>query len=121
MKFVILAWVWFLLYGSCLGRFVVEKNSLKVTSPDSLKDVYECAIGNFGVPDYGGTMVGSVFYPKLNQQACKNFEDVDVSLKKKPGGIPMFLLADRGGKVSRFLRTSIFVNLLWFAQRMCFG
>lgn len=120
-KFVILAWVWFLLYGSCLGRFVVEKNSLKVTSPDSLKDVYECAIGNFGVPDYGGTMVGSVFYPKLNQQACKNFEDVDVSLKKKPGGIPMFLLADRGGKVSRFLKTSIFVNLLWFAQRMCFG
>ncbi|KAG8377136.1 hypothetical protein BUALT_Bualt09G0137000 [Buddleja alternifolia] len=95
-KLVVLACVWFVLYGSCLGRFVVEKNSLKVTSPDSLKDVYECAIGNFGVPEYGGTMVGSVYYPKSNQKACKSFEDVDVSLKKKPGGIPIFLLADRG-------------------------
>ncbi|KAI3474297.1 hypothetical protein Pfo_029085 [Paulownia fortunei] len=94
-KFVTLACVWFVLYGSCLGRFVVEKNSLKVTSPDSLKGVYECAIGNFGVPQYGGTMVGSVFYPKSDQKACKSFQD-DVSLKNKPGGIPIFLLADRG-------------------------
>ncbi|XP_059668144.1 vacuolar-sorting receptor 1-like [Cornus florida] len=88
--------VWFVLYGSCVGRFVVEKNSLKVTSPDWLKDVYECAIGNFGVPQYGGTLVGTVEYPKANQKACKSFDDVEISFKSKPGGLPVFLLADRG-------------------------
>ncbi|CAL5335729.1 unnamed protein product [Camellia sinensis] len=87
---------WFLLYGSCLGRFVVERNNLKVTSPDSLKGVYEYAIGNFGVPQYGGTMVGTVVYAKANQKACKSFSDVDLSFKSKPGGLPIFLLADRG-------------------------
>lgn len=75
----------------------MEKNNLKVTSPESMKGVYECAIGNFGVPQYGGTMVGSVFYPKSNQKGCKHFMDADVSWKNKPGGIPVFLLADRGG------------------------
>ncbi|XP_042045797.1 vacuolar-sorting receptor 1-like [Salvia splendens] len=95
-KLGILVCVLFVLCGSCLGRFLVEKNSLKVTSPDSLKGVYESAIGNFGVPQYGGTMIGSVFYPKSNQNGCSSFEDVEASLKKKPGGIPIFLLADRG-------------------------
>lgn len=89
--------IWFLLYGSCLGRFVVEKNSLKVTSPNPLKGVYECAIGNFGVPQYGGTLVGTVVYPQANQKACKNFDDFSISFKSKPGGLPTFLLADRGG------------------------
>ncbi|RWW03597.1 hypothetical protein GW17_00033236 [Ensete ventricosum] len=90
-------WVLFLLWGSCWGRFVVEKNSLKVTSPESLKGIYECAIGNFGVPQYGGTMVGIVAYPKDNQKACKGFRDFDISFKSKPGGFPTFLLVDRGG------------------------
>ncbi|KAL6528561.1 Vacuolar-sorting receptor 2 [Orobanche minor] len=83
----------------CLGRFVVEKNNFKVTSPERLKGVYECAIGNFGVPQYGGTMVGSVFYPKSNQKGCHAYQDIadHVSWKNKPaGGIPVFLLADRG-------------------------
>ncbi|KAI8002847.1 Vacuolar-sorting receptor 1 [Camellia lanceoleosa] len=74
--------------------FVVERNSLKVTSPDALKGVYESAIGNFGVPQYGGTMVGTVVYAKANQKACKSFSDVDLSLKSKPGGLSIFLLAD---------------------------
>ncbi|KAK9289464.1 hypothetical protein L1049_007619 [Liquidambar formosana] len=85
-----------LLLGSCVGRFVVEKNSLKVTSPESLKDVYECAIGNFGVPQYGGTMLGTVIYPKANQKGCKSFAEFDISFKSKPGGLPTFILADRG-------------------------
>lgn len=84
---------WFLLYGACSARFIVEKNSLKVTSPASIRNVYECAIGNFGVPKYGGTMNGIVIYPKTNQVACKDF---DVSFKSKPGGMPAFLLVDRG-------------------------
>lgn len=92
-----LVWVLFL-WGSCLGRFVVEKNSLKVTSPESLKGVYECAIGNFGIPQYGGTMVGIVVYPKSNRKACKGFDEFDIAFKSKPGGFPTFVLVDRGGK-----------------------
>ncbi|KAK6943273.1 hypothetical protein RJ641_028650 [Dillenia turbinata] len=90
----------FLMFNSSFGRFMVEKNSLKVTSPESLKDVYECAIGNFGVPQYGGTMVGTVVYPQANQKACKTFSDFDLSFKSKPGGLPTFLLVDRGGSLS---------------------
>nr|CAB3459171.1 unnamed protein product [Digitaria exilis] len=73
-----------LLLGCCHGRFVVEKNSLKVTAPDDLKGTYECAIGNFGVPQYGG------------KKACKSFDDFDISYKAKPGAFPTFLLVDRG-------------------------
>ena len=86
--------------GSSLGRFVVEKNSLRVTSPDSLKDTYECAIGNFGVPQYGGTLTGFVRYPKSNQKACQTF---DSNLKSEvAGGLPLFVLLDRGGNHSFF-------------------
>ncbi|KAG0457703.1 hypothetical protein HPP92_022583 [Vanilla planifolia] len=85
-----------LLFGSCWGRFVVEKNSLKVTFPKVLKGEYECAIGNFGIPQYGGTMVGFVAYPKANRKACKSFDEFDISYKSKPGGFPTFLLVDRG-------------------------
>ncbi|WOK96717.1 vacuolar-sorting receptor 1 [Canna indica] len=89
-------WILFLLWGVCWGRFVVEKNSLKVTSPDSMKGIYECAIGNFGVPQYGGTMVGIVAYPKANRKGCQSFDQFDISYKSKPGGFPTFLLVDRG-------------------------
>lgn len=95
--------IWTLfLWGSCLGRFVVEKNSLKVTSPESIKGVYECAIGNFGIPQYGGTMVGIVVYPKTNKKACKSFDEFDISFKAKPGGFPIFVLVDRGGEFELF-------------------
>lgn len=94
------AWVT-LLFGSCCGRFVVEKNSLRVTSPENLKGVYECAIGNFGIPQYGGTMTGLVAYPKSNRKACKSFEEFNISYKSKPGGFPTFLLVDRGGNHSK--------------------
>lgn len=104
-KLGICVFIWFLLYESCMGRFVVEKNSLKVTSPGSLRGVYECAIGNFGVPQYGGTMVGTVIYPKSNQKGCKSF---DHSFKSKPGGLPIFLLADRG--------ECYFTLKTWYAQ-----
>ncbi|KAK9991947.1 hypothetical protein SO802_026932 [Lithocarpus litseifolius] len=92
-KLGLLVWVWFMLCGFCVGRFVVKKNNLKVTSPSSLNGVYECAIGNFGVPQYGGTMAGIVVYPEANHKACNGF---DISFKSKPGGLPIFLLADRG-------------------------
>ncbi|KAE9611240.1 putative EGF-like calcium-binding domain, PA domain-containing protein [Lupinus albus] len=85
--------VWILLCGSCMGRFVVEKNNLKITSPKSLRGIYNCAIGNFGVPKYGGTMLGSVVYPRVNQNGCKSF---DGSFTSKPGSFPTFVLVDRG-------------------------
>ncbi|KAK2405777.1 vacuolar-sorting receptor [Trifolium repens] len=88
--------VWIYLCGSCVGRFVVEKNNLKVTSPKSLRGIYECAIGNFGVPKYGGTMIGTVVYPKYNQNGCTKFNDADTSLGSKPGSFPTFVLVDRG-------------------------
>ncbi|XP_008792241.1 vacuolar-sorting receptor 1-like [Phoenix dactylifera] len=106
-KLWISVWVLFL-WGSSLGRFVVEKNSLKVTSPESLKGIYECAIGNFGVPQYGGTMVGIVVYPKANRKACQSFDDFDISFKPKPGGFPTFLLVDRGD--------CFFTSKAWKAQ-----
>jgi len=81
------------------ARFVVEKNSLRVTSPAALRGVYECAIGNFGMPQYGGTMHGVVVYPKANAKACNPFADFDLSFKPKPGGLPVFLLVDRGGQL----------------------
>ncbi|KAF9595774.1 hypothetical protein IFM89_003516 [Coptis chinensis] len=95
-KICVLVLFFMLMIGSCLGRFVVEKNSLRVTSPQSLKSVYECAIGNFGVPQYGGTLIGTVVYPKANQKACKGFDEVEISFKSKPGGLPTFVLVDRG-------------------------
>ncbi|KAL3651693.1 Vacuolar-sorting receptor 3 [Castilleja foliolosa] len=79
-----------------LGRFVVEKNSLRVTSPDSLKGTHDSAIGNFGVPQYGGSMAGTVVYPKDNQKGCKSFDDSGISFKAKPGAMPNFVLVDRG-------------------------
>lgn len=94
-KLSVLWCVWILLCECCLGRFVVEKNNLKISSPKSLRGIYECAIGNFGVPKYGATMIGTVVYPKLNHNGCAKFDD---SLSSKPGGFPTFLLVDRGGQ-----------------------
>lgn len=84
-------------WSSCTGRFVVEKNNLRVTSPESIRGIYECALGNFGVPQYGGSMSGAVIYPKANQKACKNFNDFDISFRSRIAGLPTFVLVDRGG------------------------
>ncbi|KAG2329157.1 hypothetical protein Bca52824_000337 [Brassica carinata] len=98
-----------LILSVALGRFVVEKNSLKVTSPDSIKGIYECAIGNFGVPQYGGTLVGTVVYPNSNQKACKSYSDFDVSFKSRAGHLPTFVLIDRGD--------CFFTLKAWIAQQ----
>jgi hypothetical protein len=98
-KLLLSVWLSFLLHLAS-AKFNVEKSSLRVTSPESLKDVYESAIGNFGVPKYGGTLHGVVVYPKSNLKACKSFDDFDISFKPKAGDLPVFLLVDRGGKCS---------------------
>lgn len=79
------------------ARFVVEKNSLMVTSPTSLRGRRDSAIGNFGIPQYGGSMAGVVVYPKDNANACDDFGGKH-PFGAKPGAMPTFLLVDRGGK-----------------------
>jgi len=79
------------------ARFVVEKNSLMVTSPTSLRGRRDSAIGNFGIPQYGGSMAGAVVYPKDNANACDDF-DGKRPFRAKPGAMPTFLLIDRGGE-----------------------
>ncbi|CAH2074677.1 unnamed protein product [Thlaspi arvense] len=105
---VLMGWVMVWL-GSCTGRFVVEKNNLRVTSPESIRGVYECALGNFGIPQYGGSMAGTVVYPKANQKACKNFDDFEISFKSRISGLPIFVLVDRGD--------CYFTLKAWNAQR----
>lgn len=80
-----------------VARFVVEKNSLTVTSPEKIKGTHDSAIGNFGIPQYGGSMAGTVVYPKENRKGCRDFNDFGISFQAKPGALPMFLLVDRGG------------------------
>ncbi|KAF4379313.1 hypothetical protein F8388_013531 [Cannabis sativa] len=78
------------------GRFVVEKNSLRVTSSDRIRGTNDSAIGNFGIPQYSGSMAGNVLYPKNNQKGCKEFSDFGISFQSKPGALPTFVLLDRG-------------------------
>ncbi|KAF7846574.1 hypothetical protein BT93_L4123 [Corymbia citriodora subsp. variegata] len=80
-----------------VARFVVEKNSLAVTSPDKIKGTYDSAIGNFGIPQYGGSMAGAVAYPAKNRKGCQEFHESDISFKAQPGKLPTFVLLDRGG------------------------
>ncbi|XP_031260251.1 vacuolar-sorting receptor 3-like [Pistacia vera] len=79
-----------------LARFVVEKNSLMVTSPEKIKGSHDSAIGNFGIPQYGGSMAGTVVYPKENQKGCKGFDQFRIKFESKPGALPNFVLVDRG-------------------------
>ncbi|XP_020575433.1 vacuolar-sorting receptor 3-like [Phalaenopsis equestris] len=87
------------------GRFVVEKNSLMVTAPSDMRGKHDSAIGNFGIPQYGGSMSGTVVYPKDNRLACDEFSS---SFRSKPGAMPTFLLVDRGD--------CVFAKKVWNAQ-----
>ncbi|KAF2294463.1 hypothetical protein GH714_011623 [Hevea brasiliensis] len=92
-----------------LARFVVENNSLRVTSPEKIKGTHDSAIGNFGIPQYGGSMAGTVAYPKDNSKGCKEFDDFGISFKSKPGALPTFVLLDRGD--------CFFALKVWNAQK----
>lgn len=94
------------LAGPALGIFVVEENSLTVSTPESLKGTYQSAIGNFGVPQYGGTLSGSVVYPKVNAKACERFPDS--YFRSQGGERPKFALVERGD--------CYFANKVWNAQ-----
>ncbi|KAI3769998.1 hypothetical protein L6452_01116 [Arctium lappa] len=83
-------------HESAMARFVVEKNSLTVTSPENIKGNHDTAIGNFGIPQYGGSMAGTVDYPKQNRKGCRKFDEFGISFKANPGALPKFVLLDRG-------------------------
>lgn len=86
----------FMLLNLSVARFVVEKNSFRVISPESIKGTQDSAIGNFGIPQYGGSMAGTVVYPKENRKGCVSFDKSGISFKSKPGALPTFVLVDRG-------------------------
>ena len=84
------------------GRFVVEKSSISVLSPVSLRSKHDSAIGNFGIPDYGGFMVGSAIYPDKGTSGCQAFDGDKPFRSKSPR--PTIVLLDRGGIVITYLR-----------------
>jgi hypothetical protein len=80
----------------------VEKSSVRVLAPEHIRGHHDAAIGNFGVPDYGGTLTGVVLYPDAKATGCAEFP----AKFKSKSGRPVILLLDRGG-------TQLFVNS-WF-------
>lgn len=90
-------WV-LLLIGSVCARFVVEKNSITVLAPPEIRSTHDGAVANFGVPDYGGFIVGSVAYPQKGAFGCEPFEgDKPFKFRNRP----TVLLLDRGGNLSQ--------------------
>ena len=75
------------------GRFVVEKSSVRVLAPEHIRGHHDAAIGNFGVPRYGGTLTGVVLYPDAKATGCAQFP----AKFKSKSGRPVVLLLDRGG------------------------
>ncbi|KAF5944676.1 hypothetical protein HYC85_018753 [Camellia sinensis] len=86
------------------ARFVVEKESISVLSPLELRSKRDGAIGNFGVPVYGGSMVGIVVYPDKGSSGCNPFDGYKPF--KSKFHLPVILLLDRG----EFMATEINVQ-----------
>lgn len=88
------------------GRFVVEKSSISVVSPLEMRSFKrDAAIANFGVPEYGGSMLGSVVYPQQSKASsssssssskygCSPFDGDKPFKSNSPR--PTILLLDRG-------------------------
>lgn len=83
--------------GVSVATFMVEENALTVSTPESLKGTYQSAIGNFGVPQYGGTLSGFVMLPTVNLKGCDRFPDNH--FRPNVGARPNFALIERGGKI----------------------
>lgn len=75
------------------GRFIVEKSSVTILSPLAMRSKHDAAIANFGVPNYGGYMIGSVVYAGQGAFGCDSF---DKTFKPKFPR-PTILIIDRGG------------------------
>lgn len=78
------------------ARFVVEKESISVLNPEEMRSKRDGSIANFGLPDYGGFLIGSVVYPDSKTDGCSAFGKTF----KPKFPRPTILLLDRGGKKS---------------------
>lgn len=90
---LIIAAISLFLPPTVLCRFVIEKSSIRVLAPEHIRAKHDGAIANFGVPDYGGTMVGVVLYPEKGTDGCNPFVGSPFKSKSKR---PVVLLLDRG-------------------------
>ncbi|GMI73327.1 VACUOLAR SORTING RECEPTOR 6, binding protein of 80 kDa 3;3, VACUOLAR SORTING RECEPTOR 3;3 [Hibiscus trionum] len=95
-----------LVFGGVSARFVVEKNSIRVLSPLTLRGKHDGSIGNFGIPDYGGFIIGSVLYPDKGANGCEPFVGQPF---KSMSPRPSVLLLDRG--------ECYFALKVWYAQQ----
>ena len=88
----------------CFARFVVEKNSINILAPESIAGKHDSAIGNFGAPDYGGSMILDVQTLSSSSKGsdsdgCKPFEP-EAFKRTGPKSNPTVALLDRGGLFS---------------------
>eukprot|EP00897_Mesotaenium_endlicherianum_P008556 jgi/Mesen1/7729/ME000407S06957 len=97
-----------LLWSFVGAKFIVERHSLTVTSPENIKGTYESAIANFGIPQYGGSMAGNVVYPAVDRDACSAYTDGGHNFKTGAGELPKVVLVDRGN--------CFFTTKVWDAQ-----
>lgn len=79
--------------STATSRFIVEKNTIKVISPEELAGEREAAIANYGIPNYGGSLTGVIVYPDTKTNGCDEF---DTKFKSKSNRA-VILLVDRGG------------------------
>ncbi|EFN56501.1 hypothetical protein CHLNCDRAFT_144100 [Chlorella variabilis] len=86
------------------ASFVVEKGSLRIRAPAHIAGAYDTAVGDFGVPLYGGTLGGTVLYNSSNGLGCREFDS-----PLPAGDLPTVLLVDRGD--------CFFVEKASYAQR----
>ncbi|KAK9799792.1 hypothetical protein WJX73_009230 [Symbiochloris irregularis] len=76
------------------AQFVVETNSMRIKQPDSLAGEFDVAIGDFGVPLYGATLVGQVVIPaEGDKHGCSPYPR---QLHGKLPDLPVILLVTRG-------------------------
>ncbi|DBA89887.1 TPA: hypothetical protein ACH3X2_004741 [Trebouxia sp. C0005] len=76
------------------GEWIVETHSLVIRAPATIAGVEDAAIGDFGVPMYGASMLGELVRSTDNSLACEQFQNVVV---QPVHGLPPVLLAERGG------------------------
>ncbi|KAA6422834.1 MAG: vacuolar-sorting receptor 1-like isoform 1, partial [Trebouxia sp. A1-2] len=79
---------------SMAGEWIVETHSLVIRAPATIAGVEDAAIGDFGVPMYGASMLGELVRSTDNSLACEQFQNVVV---QPVHGLPPVLLAERGG------------------------
>ncbi|CAL8466083.1 g5619 [Coccomyxa elongata] len=73
------------------AQWVVETNSFRIKEPSTAAGEHDAAIGDFGVPLYGGALTGEIVYMENNKLGCSVLERPLVETT-----LPVFLLVERG-------------------------